>query len=118
MRRAVLTPVIGVTGAPVSLGSRLVITVVGVGLEALPLPLASALALTGGGEAVVLVRILRARTKQISAGQATANDFHSAPHTLATIWSTIAVHGVASSRALDSPVDWLAAAQRPLQRGQ
>jgi len=118
MRRAVLTPVAQVTGAPVSLGSRLVIAVVGVVFEALPLPLASALALTGEGGAVMLIRVLRARTKRISAGQAATNDFHSALHTLATIWSTVAVHGVASSRALDSPVDWLAAAQRPLQQGQ
>lgn len=74
MCRAVLTRVIGVTGAPVSLGSRLVIAVVRVVLEALPLPLASALALAGEGGAVMLTRVLRARTKRIFAGQAAAND--------------------------------------------
>jgi hypothetical protein len=68
MRRAVLTPVITVTRAPVGLGSSLVIAVVGVALEALPLPLASALALTCEGGAVMLIRVLRAGTKRISAG--------------------------------------------------
>lgn len=92
MRCAVPTPVIGVTGAPVCLGSRLVIAVVGVALEVLSLPLASALALAGEGGAVMLIRVLRARTKRISAGHAAANDLHGALHTLATIWSTVAVH--------------------------
>jgi hypothetical protein len=88
---AVLTPVSGVTGAPVCLGSRLVIAVVGVALKALPLPLTPALALAGEFRAEMLIGVLRAWTKRISAGQAVANDLHCALQTLATIWSTAAV---------------------------
>lgn len=55
VRRAVLTPVVRMTSAPVRLRPRLVIAVVGVDAKSPPLPTASAFPLTCRGRAVSLI---------------------------------------------------------------
>jgi len=76
MRRAVLTPVFGVTDPPVRLRPCLVVTIVGIAAQMFPLPAPPPFALTSRCRAISLIGDLQKGTERIAAGEAKAERFH------------------------------------------
>jgi hypothetical protein len=76
MCRAVLPPVVRMTGTPICLGAGLVVAVVSIIAKTLPLPSSPAFVLTFGGGAVPLSGGLGARLERTSARDASPDRIH------------------------------------------
>ncbi|CAG2159405.1 hypothetical protein LMG26411_06678 [Cupriavidus numazuensis] len=79
MSSSILAPIIGVSYAPLRLGPRLVVAIIGVGTKSAVLPVTSTGALAGFLGAVTLVGNMRQRHKRVTTGETKVGRFHECP---------------------------------------